>query len=177
MLTDPGPWTEDAYLALGETLSRVELVDGTLWVGPAPGQRHQHLTSLRARGLHDAAGQAGLLAFTGVDLRLGNGRILRPDIVIARTDDTGRAVQAAETELVVEVAPPNDLRARLYAAAGIGWYLRVEQPQDSVELRLQKLTGDHYIPYTVVAPGQALSVDEPFPFRLEAASLLRRRRD
>jgi len=61
------------------------------------------------------------------------------------------------------------------AAAGIGWYLRVEQPHDSVELHLERLAGDHYIPAMVASPGQALVTEEPFPFELEIASLLRRR--
>ncbi|GID97975.1 hypothetical protein Adi01nite_73870 [Amorphoplanes digitatis] len=61
-------------------------------------------------------------------------------------------------------------------AAGIDWYLRVEQPHDSVELHLERLTGDHYVPVVVASPGQALVSEEPFPFELEIASLLRRRR-
>ena len=68
------------------------------------------------------------------------------------------------------------LKPQLYAAAGIGWYLRVEQPQDSVELHLQRLDGDHYVPCVVASPGQALASEEPFPFRIEVTSLLRRRR-
>jgi hypothetical protein len=64
----------------------------------------------------------------------------------------------------------------LYAAAGIGWYLRVEQPPDAVELHLERLVGDHYIPAVVAGPGQALVTEEPFPFELEIGSLLHRRR-
>jgi hypothetical protein len=52
----------------------------------------------------------------------------------------------------------------------------VEQPQDSVELHLQKLDGDHYVPHSVAGPGQALAAEEPFPFRIELSSLLQRRR-
>jgi hypothetical protein len=56
--------------------------------------------------------------------------------------------------------------------------VRVEQPEDSVELHLERLAGDHYVQVTVASPGEALASAEPFPFELEIAGLLdRRRRD
>ncbi|MEU8608084.1 Uma2 family endonuclease [Actinoplanes sp. NPDC048791] len=182
MLEHPEPWSEDEYFALGETASRIELIDGSLWVSPAPSKRHQHIAFLLAKGLYDAAERAGLLVLQDVNLRLASGRILQPDIVVADTDDVGNAVEAAEAKLVVEVVSPSNagtdrlLKPQLYAAAEIGWYLRVEQPQDSVELHLERLAGDHYIPAAVASAGQALMSEEPFPFELEIASLLHRRR-
>ena len=51
------------------------------------------------------------------------------------------------------------LKPQLYAAAGIGSYLRVEQPQDSVQRHLQRLAGDHYVSSAVASPGRALASD------------------
>lgn len=117
-----------------------------------------------------------------VNLRLAGRRILQPDTVVADTDDVGTTVEAAEAKLVVEVVSPGNagtdrlLKPQLCAAAGIGWYLRVEKPHDSVELHFERLAGDHYIPAAIASPGQALASEEPFPFELEVASLLHRRR-
>ena len=182
MLEHPEPWSEDEYFALGETANRIELVDGSLWVSPAPSKRHQHIAFLLAVGLYDAAERARLLVLQDVNLRLAGGRILQPDVVVADTDDIGTTVEATEARLVVEVVSPGNagtdrlLKPQLYAAAGIGWYLRVEQPHDSVELHLEKLVGGHYVPTAVAGPGEALVASEPFPFELELASQLQRRR-
>ena len=181
LLEHPEPWSEDEYFELGETANRIELIDGSLWVSPAPSKRHQHISFLLAMGLYAAAEQAGLLVLQDVNLRLSGGRILQPDVVVADTDDVGTTVEAAEAKLVIEVVSPSNagtdrlLKPQLYAAAGIGWYLRVEQPNDSVELHLERLAGDHYVPALVAKPGQALVSDDPFPFELEIASLLQRR--
>jgi Uma2 family endonuclease len=176
----PGPWGEEEYFALGETPNRIELIDGSLLVSPSPTKRHQYIVKRLLFGLDPAAEQAGLQALQDVNLRLTSRRILIPDLVVAETDDSGLTVEAAETKLVVEVVSPSNagtdrlLKSQLYAEAGIEWCLRVEQPDDSVELHLQQLAGDRYKEIAVASPGDSLVLVEPFPVKLEVASLLRR---
>lgn len=61
-----------------------------------------------------------------------------------------------------------------YAAAGIKWYLLVEQESsDSLTLRLNRLDGSHYIEERAAKTGERLASEEPFRIDLAARSLLR----
>jgi Putative restriction endonuclease len=123
---------------------------------------------------HLATGRRRL---TTVGRRLG---CFRPCRMQSRRNDHA-AFQQPHVASAQVVSPSNAgtdrlLQPQLYAAAGIGWYLRVEQPHDAVELHLERLVGDHYISAVVASPGQALVAEEPFPFELEIGSQLHRRR-
>jgi hypothetical protein len=75
-----GPWTEAAYLALQHD-GRVEVVDGTLLVGPGAGPQRLEVIE-RVRAALAAALPAGLRVQGPVPLRLGPDCVLMPDLIV-----------------------------------------------------------------------------------------------
>jgi Uma2 family endonuclease len=162
-----GPWSEDEFFQFGETPNRIELIDGSLLVSPAPTKRHQHLSFLLTSVLIDAARAQGLGVFQAVNVRLKTDRIVIPDLVVAETDDDGLVVHASEVRLVCELVSPSNAVAdrvtkmRLYAVAGIPWYLLVENDDSGLLLRLFQLQGEHYVLSAEARSGQVLALRDP----------------
>lgn len=179
----PGPWTEQEYLALGEMPNKCELIDGAVTVSPRPSMRHQDIALLLAMQLHPPARKAGLRVLPEINLRLGAGRIVEPDLVLADTDARGDVLESGDVWMVVEIVSPSNaatdrvLKPHLYAAAGIRRYLRIEQPEGSgVELHLHSLVGDTYGPAVIAGPGETMRLaltgaigDSLAPFEVELA--------
>ncbi|MEH0823382.1 MULTISPECIES: Uma2 family endonuclease [unclassified Micromonospora] len=161
-----GPWTEEEYLALGETQQRVELFDGSLHVTPAPTPRHQRISRKFGNILEAAAETAGLELLESVNVRLRPGRIPIPDLVITGPVDLDELmIEATDVRLICEIISPSNaatdkvLKMHYYAAAGIEWYLLVEQ--ETGGLRLFRRRGRNYVEHLTVKRGETLTLTEP----------------
>ncbi|MER7439812.1 Uma2 family endonuclease [Micromonospora avicenniae] len=172
-----GPWTEEEYLSLGETSQRVELFDGSLHVTPAPTPRHQNISGELRSALRGPVREAGLHVLEGVSVRLRPGRIPIPDLVITGPINFDEVnVEASDVRLVCEIICPSNaatdkvLKMHYYAAAGIEWYLLVEQENGT--LHLYRRQGRHYREVAVTKAGESLELTEPVRATIRREELL-----
>jgi Uma2 family endonuclease len=167
-----GPWTEADYLALPEDNRRIELLDGALLMSPSPAGPHQRLSSRLWMAL-ERARPDGMGVFEAVNVRLGTGRILIPDLAVVRHDGIDFTVlDAAEIALAIEIVSPGSIavdraiKPRLYAEAGIPHYVRIELPGPTASLG--RLVGERYV---VSEAEPFLRMQDPFPTEIDLVAL------
>jgi Uma2 family endonuclease len=183
----PGPvqgcWTYDAYAALPADGRRYELIDGVLFVTPAPNFIH-HATVTAISGyllIHVQFTGRGIVLVAPFDVELIPGRsAVQPDVLVILNEHRAiltptRAVGAPD--LVVEVASPKtagyDRRTKqdAYAASGVPEYWIADPYARTVEVlvleegayrSLGVFAGDERLP-SVVVPDLPVAVDDLFP--------------
>ncbi|MEV0725529.1 Uma2 family endonuclease [Micromonospora purpureochromogenes] len=172
-----GLWTEEEYLALGETRQRVELFDWSLYVTPGPTPLHQNISGELRAALRQPVREAGLRVLEAVNVRLRPGRIPIPDLVITNAVDLRvLVIDASDVHLVCEVISPSNaatdkvLKMHYYAAAGIEWYLLVDQ--ETLTMHLYQRQGGHYVERSVTRTGEVLELTEPVKVTLRPEELL-----
>jgi Uma2 family endonuclease len=128
-------WTEDEFLALPETNERMELVDGELIREPSATFGHQSRIGLLHHRLVEWSATRSPrpdVCLSALDLRVGPGRILQPDVFVYVTPLERPVTMPLRTipDLCIEVTSRDRLYDRvtkreLYADAGVPEYWTV----------------------------------------------------
>jgi hypothetical protein len=188
-----GPWTEAAYLAMPHD-GRVEVVDGTLLVGPGAGEQRARVIE-RVREAVAAALPVGLRVRGPVPLRLSTDCVLVPDLIVTAADVTdgdgaevaegdgedgdGAAdeppfLEAAAALMVIEVvgrdhgATDRTFKPQLYARSRIPYSLLIDH--DGPFAVADMIIGGRYHEYARAGGDERLQIEEPFPLDLDLAA-------
>ncbi len=185
LFPEQGLWTEADYWGLDAShqgFPLVELSDGHVEVLPMPTQTHQLLIDFIVDALkaHARIHAPGVVLFSGMRVRLREGRYREPDIVYMKAEHAARRDEKYwdGADLVIEIvssAPKDRVRdyetkRREYAQAGIPEYWIVDPEKHLVRVlilrgkayRLHGEFGRGVKATSVVLNGFAVSVSELF---------------
>jgi Uma2 family endonuclease len=177
------PWGRELTRADLATLPddghRYELLDGSLFVTPAPGPVHQ-VVAFELAKLLDAAteGTDLLVLLAPVEVVLSDLVVLQPDVVVAHRDDIDDRGVNGVPPLVAEVLSPStrsfDLGSKraAYEAAGVGRYWVLDP--DARSLTAWKLEGESYALEARTSSDDAFHAVEPLSLEIRPAALLGR---
>jgi Uma2 family endonuclease len=175
-----GPWTEADLVELPENGRRYELLEGALIVHPPASGRHQRISLLLAK-LIDGSLPASLAAAEAVGIRVPDGSMVVPDILVADLPALLAAnsgvLDPSAVRVVVEIVSPSSssmdrlTKPALYAGAAIPAYWRVEL-DEGPSLYAFRLAGQTYELAGTARPDDPLTLDEPFSVVLDIAGIL-----
>ncbi|MFI5731886.1 Uma2 family endonuclease [Kribbella sp. NPDC051587] len=171
-----GPFTfADLDAAPDDGVQR-ELVDGALFMTPAPSRIHQRAVARLLSAL-DRARPAGLEVLAApFDYRPTADRSVQPDVMICAPDDTNPAHAEKPLLLAVEVLSPStklvDLRLKrsVYEEAGVRSYWILAPEKET--LTVLELVDGAYVERDVVVGEKVFEARLPFPVRIVPAELL-----
>ena len=140
-----GCWTYDAYAAMPDDGRRYEIVEGVLYMTPAPGIEHQASALRFGSNLYVNVELAGLgrVFPAPCDVELSPGTVVQPDVIVILKANLGiitptRIVGAPD--LVIEIASPGtvgyDRRVKqdAYARAGVREYWLADPYARTIEV-------------------------------------------
>jgi len=142
-----GEWTYDSYAALPDDGKHYEIIDGVLYMVPAPNDFHQEIVALIISYLIPYVKHAGRGRVLGapIDVVLEPGTVVQPDVLVL-LEEKGTKRKPAQTtrppDLAIEVASPGTTRYdrqkkyNAYARAGVKEYWIVDPTKHAVEVFL-----------------------------------------
>lgn len=142
-----GHWTYNHYAALPEDGQHYEIVEGVLYMTPAPGIIHQRAAQKLFKRLSGYVEDAGLgeVFIAPVDVELAPDVVVQPDIIVVLKANLEKITAAriiGPPDLVVEVSSPDTvgydrhIKQNVYAHAGIREYWIADPAAQTVEVLL-----------------------------------------
>ena len=183
----PGPqqgkWTYEDYAALPDDGNRYEVLDGILYMAPAPDRWHQKASGMISYHLIMSVQLTGLgeVYSAPFDVILGAKNTVQPDVLVVLNKHLDRIKKrgvVGAPDLAVEIASPSTARIDLsekfqvYAAAGVPEYWIVTPGSRTAEVFVLQQgayhsLGIYYGPAILpsrVVPGLNVRVEQFFPY-------------
>ena len=172
-----GPYTVADLEAMPDDGRRYELIDGELFVSPAPGSNHQAIVAALTTQLYQTRPPGTVVFPAPYGVRVSVKTEVQPDVLVARLEDLTEKFLPVAPLLAVEVlspstAPNDTLRKRdAYQRMGTPsyWIIDPDVP------RLMVLELDEHGQYQLVADvkgDDAFDAERPFPVRVVPNELL-----
>lgn len=160
-----GEWTYHHYATLPDDGQRYEIIDGVLYMSPAPSVWHQRVAARIFRYLSKYIEDRGLgeVFASPIDVELYPTMVLQPDVLVLLNTNDAQILPShilGTPDLVVEVSSPStaghDRREKqdAYAHAGVPEYWIVDPLAQTIELLL--LEGKAYYSQGVFSGNQTL---------------------
>ncbi|MDQ6727109.1 MAG: Uma2 family endonuclease [Actinomycetota bacterium] len=174
------PFTVEDVWGIAADGRRHELIEGALFVTPAPGAAHQTCTGWVWSLLVHAAGPDHLVLLAPFDWVAGPHSLFQPDVLVARRADiavTGDKRLERTPLMVVEVASPSTrmldsgTKRLAFEAAGVPTYWIVDP--DVPSLTVFRLHDGTYEEEARVEGDDVYEGAEPFPVRVVPNQLRR----
>lgn len=164
--------TYDDYLKLPDDGQRYEIIDGELYVSPAPNIKHQtvSINLSTVLNVHVRAERLGRVLAAPTDVRFLEHSTVQPDLLYvseARRSIITRQNVAGPPDLVIEImSPPStemdlQIKRELYARHGVPHYW-IAHPQEEW-LRAYALGSDGQYELVAEGHGDMLFSAPPFP--------------
>ena len=170
----------DDYLRLPDDGKRYEILDGELYVTPAPSPLHQRVSKRLQRKLEDyfEARALGEVFNAPIDMILGRHDVAQPDLLVVTNPDqiSGRGIEGAPL-LIVEVLSPSTRRhdrgvkVQRYAALGVPHYWIVDPEGQWIEC--YQLEGGSYRHVVTAEGNNHLTISEWHDLTISLADLWR----
>lgn len=163
--------------AMPDDGNRYELLEGQIFMTPAPVPRHQRVSFKLQKLLDDGLPDGFELFAAPTDLDLIDDQRVMPDLVIVPAASVGEKRLVTPALLVVEITSPRTrgrdyvMKREAYAASGVEHYWVIDVLQDRVVAhKLDPSTSAYAV--VLDQTGGVVELREPIPVSFELAELL-----